>query len=91
MKKILCMILLLTAFASFGQDKIQIEESDYNNKQVEMADTMRSEGKIYVVVGIVVVILVVMLGYIIHVDRKLSRLENQLANTDESHVDKSDL
>jgi len=43
----------------------------------EMADLMRSEGKIYVVVAIVLIILVGLLAYLFTLDRKISRLEKE--------------
>jgi len=46
--------------------------------QVEMADTMRSEGKIYVVVAMIVVILAGLFIYLFLLDRKIKKLENQL-------------
>lgn len=48
------------------------------SREVEMADTMRSEGKIYVVVAIILIILVGLIGYLILIDRKTSRLEKKL-------------
>lgn len=42
----------------------------------EMADLMRSNGKIYVVVAVCLTILVGLFVYVIIVDRKISRLEN---------------
>ena len=45
---------------------------------VEMADTMRSEGKIYVVVAISLSILAGLLIYLFTIDRKASRLEKKL-------------
>lgn len=45
---------------------------------VEMADTMRSNGKIYVVVAAACIVFAVITIYIISVDRKLSRLEKNL-------------
>ena len=42
---------------------------------VAMADTMRSEGKIFVVVGVVILLVVGLLGYVVYLDRKLSRIE----------------
>ena len=45
---------------------------------VEMADTMRSEGKIYVVVGIILIVLVGLIAYLIMLDRKVKKLENLL-------------
>jgi hypothetical protein len=44
----------------------------------EMADTMRSEGKIYVVVAIITVVLAGLIGYLVFIDRKTSRMEQKL-------------
>jgi hypothetical protein len=44
-------------------------------KPVEMADTMRSNGRIYVVVAVVLTILTGLILYVIRLDRKISRLE----------------
>jgi len=85
MKRLICMAIFFISSLSFGQDKIKIEESDYNNEEVEMADTLRSNGKIYVVVGVVLVILLTFTGYIIVLDRKVAKLERYLANDDENH------
>lgn len=41
----------------------------------EMADTMRSEGKIYVVVAIIILVLAGVASYLFLLDRKISRLE----------------
>lgn len=45
---------------------------------VEMADTMRSEGKIYVVVAILLVIFVGLIAYLILLDRKITQIEKKL-------------
>jgi CcmD family protein len=45
---------------------------------VEMADTMRSNGKIYVVVTVCLVILIGLFIYVARVDRKVSRLEKEI-------------
>ncbi len=45
-----------------------------------MADTMRSEGKIYVVVAILVIILLGLIGFVAVTDRKVSKIEKQLEN-----------
>jgi uncharacterized membrane protein len=42
---------------------------------VEMADAMRRDGKIYVVVAVVLVILVGLFLYLIRLDKKISNLE----------------
>lgn len=41
----------------------------------ELATGMRSDGKIYVVIAIVLTILFVLIAYLFSVDRKLNRLE----------------
>ncbi|MEQ8423613.1 MAG: CcmD family protein [Cyclobacteriaceae bacterium] len=48
-------------------------------QEVEMADTMRSEGKIFVVVAILVLILGGLIGYLIMIDRKVSKLEKKIS------------
>lgn len=47
---------------------------------VEMADLMRSNGKIYVVVGVVVLIIIGILGYLIRLDLQLRKMEQQDKN-----------
>jgi CcmD family protein len=46
--------------------------------QPEMADTMRSEGKIYVVVTILLIIFAGLIAYLVLLDRKVSRIEKKL-------------
>lgn len=46
-----------------------------NAQEVEMADTMRSEGKIYVVVVIAFFVLAILSTYLISIDRRLRRME----------------
>ena len=66
-KKITLLLLMtLSSVLSFAQDK-----------QTEMADTMRSNGRIYVVVAVVVTILLGLILYIVRLDRKISRLEKE--------------
>ncbi len=56
---------LLLSTVSFAQDK------------PDMADTMRSNGKIYVVVAVCLTILFGLFIYVFIVDRKVSRLEKR--------------
>ncbi|GAA3978486.1 CcmD family protein [Hymenobacter antarcticus] len=44
----------------------------------EMADSLRASGKIYVVVAVVVVIIAGLLAYLISLDRKVGRLEQEI-------------
>lgn len=52
----------------------------FAQQEIEMADTMRSNGKIYVVVAILVLILIGLISYLILIDRKVTRLENRLSD-----------
>jgi len=42
---------------------------------VERADAFRADGKIYVVVGVVLIILLGLFAYLFYIDKKLSRIE----------------
>jgi hypothetical protein len=66
--------LILFLIISFGAVSAQ--------KQIEMADTMRANGKIYVVVAIIVIILAGLAAYLFLLDKKVKKLENLLAGKD---------
>ncbi|MGK7391755.1 MAG: CcmD family protein [Candidatus Cyclobacteriaceae bacterium M2_1C_046] len=85
MKNILLIIFIVISSTLYAQEKYKIDESDYDNNQVEMADAMREDGKIYVVVGVILVILLVLIGYIVRVDRKVAAIEKDLFKDDENH------
>ena len=55
---------------------LQLWASAQNNG-VEMADTFRSNGKIYVVVAVILTIFAGIILYLVRLDRKISRLEKQ--------------
>lgn len=64
-KKIVWILLLsLLTTVSFAQDN-----------KTEMADLMRSNGRIYVVVAVVVIILMGLILYLFRLDKKISKLE----------------
>ena len=66
MKKLLVLTLtILTCTTAFAQKSIG----------AQMDDTMRSSGKIYVVVGIVAIIFVGLAIYLFTIDRRLKKLE----------------
>lgn len=48
-----------------------------NAQRPDNNDVMRSNGKIYVVMAVVVIIMIGFFIYLISVDRKLSKLENK--------------
>ena len=67
MKKIVfTLLMLITTLNLFAQG---------NN--VEMADALRSNGKIYVVVDCIVIILVGLLIYLFSMDKRLKMLEKK--------------
>ena len=88
MKKIIIALLLtIVSVPSFSQvdldkikagEKYEITENDYTNKSVDMADMMRENGKIYVVVGVIVIIFLGITFYAIRIDRKLSKIEGEV-------------
>ncbi|MCS6967789.1 MAG: CcmD family protein [Cytophagales bacterium] len=70
-------IFITTMLFAYGQHagKIVVTEKDYDNQAVEMADTFRREGKIYVVVGTLGTVLTGLLVYLVLLDRKITKLE----------------
>ncbi|MEJ0055072.1 MAG: CcmD family protein [Bacteroidota bacterium] len=48
------------------------------SQDAEMADKFRADGKIYVLVSILVLILAGLISYLVIIDRKASRLEKRL-------------
>lgn len=49
------------------------------NGTVEMADALRSSGKIYVVVAVIAVVFAGIAVYLFTIDRKLTKLEGKLS------------
>lgn len=49
-----------------------------NTEAVEMATGLYQSGKIYVVVAVLSIIFVGIVGYLIMLDRKISKLENEI-------------
>ncbi len=47
------------------------------SQEVEMADGFRSEGKIYVVVGVILIILIGLFVYLFRMDRRIKKLEEK--------------
>ena len=67
-KYIYSFLLLFINSLIFAQDTVSTNER---------ATGMRSEGKIYVVVAVVVTILIGLFLYVIRLDRKITRLEKK--------------
>lgn len=62
-------IFLLCSIFAYAQSASQ---------PVEMADKMRSNGKIYVVVGVLVIILWGLFAYLKSIDIKIGRIEKEM-------------
>lgn len=48
--------------------------------QIPMADAFRSEGKIYVVLAVVLILLIGFFAYLWRVDKKIDKLEDEIKN-----------
>jgi uncharacterized membrane protein YdbT with pleckstrin-like domain len=65
-KIILILASLLIPFFGIAQE-VTVEP--------QMADTFRSEGKIYVVIAVISIIFICLISYLIFIDMKLRKLE----------------
>ncbi len=63
---------MLCSFITMAQDSTA-------NKKVEMAGVMRSNGKIYVVVTVLVIILSGLTFYVARLDRKIGKMEKEFS------------
>jgi hypothetical protein len=61
---LLSLFALLTSFVAIAQES-----------QPEMADVMRSNGKIYVVVLVLATIFAGIIAYLVRLDRKITKIE----------------
>ena len=68
MKKIFLLTLLLLGYVTVFAQQTQ---------QVEMADTMRSSGKIYVVIATIAIIFVGLAVYLFSIDKRLKKIEKE--------------
>jgi heme/copper-type cytochrome/quinol oxidase subunit 2 len=69
LKKIVVVVLLLMF-------SVMLKAQD-GDKKVEMANMMRSNGRIYVVVAVMLTILIGLVLYVVRIDRKISKLEKE--------------
>ncbi len=51
-----------------------------DNKPVQMADAMRSNGKIFVVVAVIVILFAGLVLYLVSLDKKITKLERETNN-----------
>jgi CcmD family protein len=62
------LILLVSSFTGMAQQA-----------DIEMADQFRADGKIYVVIAVVLLILVGLFIYLFSLDKKVTRLEKEVS------------
>lgn len=70
-----CFILCTTA--GIQQVHAQPAQTTTVEQDIAMADVMRQDGKIYVVVAVIVTMLAGVLVYLVALDRKVGKLEKQ--------------
>ena len=68
MKKVFLIINLLV-FLTFNSLNAQTPQG---------TDFMRNIGMIYVVIGVIIIIFIGIIAFLINIDRKLTKLENQI-------------
>jgi hypothetical protein len=68
-KWVLSLVLVMACFWAQAQE--------VRDPAIQMADGMRSNGKIYAVVAVLLTVLLGLLVYVIRLDRKISKLEKQ--------------
>ncbi|MBC5774217.1 hypothetical protein H8S95_09095 [Pontibacter sp. KCTC 32443] len=76
-----CFILCTSAGVQQVQAQPEQTQVEYSSApaepEVEMADTLRQDGKIYVVVVVLLTVLIGLIIYLIMLDRKVGKLEKQ--------------
>ncbi|MCU0467787.1 MAG: CcmD family protein [Arcicella sp.] len=71
MKRVLSLItFLLLSIHLFAQDN--------SANEIEMADALYADGRIYVVVAVIATIFTAIIVYLVNLDRKISKLEQQI-------------
>ncbi|OJW53086.1 MAG: hypothetical protein BGO55_07480 [Sphingobacteriales bacterium 50-39] len=75
-KKLFALLLLLFGFIGL------MAQTQPDSQHVEMADQLRANGKIYVVVVVLIVILLGLILYVVRLDKKITRLEKGASRKD---------
>lgn len=69
---------LLLIFLTLTLSSVNLFAQQVVNAEVEMADQMRADGKIWVVVGVIALIFAGIITYLIRLDSKISKVEKEL-------------
>ena len=72
-----CSRVYLSVFAMMLSIFVSAQDS-LKNEKPQMADALRSSGKIYVVVTVLVIILIGLFLYLVNTDKKISRIEKNI-------------
>lgn len=70
-KKVLGLVLICVSLISQAQELLSVSEP-------QMADRLREDGKIYVVISVIGVIFLCLVAFLIYVERKVKRLEEKM-------------
>jgi len=73
----ICSRICLSVFAVMLSVFVWAQDS-LKDERPQMADALRSSGKIYVVVTVLVIILIGLFLYLVNTDKKISRLEKNI-------------
>ena len=80
------MLALTSLEGSYAQEKQKITQEDYVNSDIEMADVMRSNGKIYIVVATIIALFSGFTIYLISIDKKIGKLEEKFTEEQQTSV-----
>ena len=88
MKQVIIITLLLLSLNGHAQSNIATDTTTQviPNTEVQMADTFRKEGKIYVVVGVIAIVMAGMFVYLILIDNKIGKLEKEFHNDQQAKI-----
>lgn len=75
-KKILSLVLLFTASFIQAQDMMAVQEP-------EMADILREDGKIWIVITVIGMIFTALVLFMIYLERRLKKLEERIKKRSE--------
>jgi CcmD family protein len=77
MRKLLFLCILFLSLKTSAQN-VENTKPVTNEPQVEMADMFRENGKIYIVVAVVLIVLLGIFVYLFMLEKKLAKIENEL-------------
>jgi uncharacterized protein (DUF983 family) len=76
-KRLLSLLLLFISFVASAQESVE--------SQPQMADKFRDDGKIYVVITVISIIFISIVVFLIALERKVKKLEQQIETKNDQH------